>query len=102
MQRVVKERQPQPEITVRELQLKDSISPLIAAYKCANSDGYCVLTKFSKKSYRSGFIPLNGCGTPRYEGANPMEAIESASGSRKVYLFSSQDEMLRAMLEKKF
>ena len=101
MKRIVKVLPPDAVITVNQLRSSDH-APVIAAYRSANSEAYCVLSQVSKDGYRAAFIPLNGAQKPRYFGENVYDAIEKASASRSVFLFSSMEEMLKAMVNKSF
>lgn len=89
-------------ITVDQLRGNSCLGPLIAAYRSHSSNAYCVLTNLSKSGYKAGFIPLNGCNAPRYLADDPYTAIEKASANRKVFLFKSMEEMLKAMVNQDF
>lgn len=108
-------KEPEAKVITLDKLKETSRGSVIAAYRCANSDAYCVLAEISHimtsnnteisiygKMKAFGFIPLNGAGAGRFVKYNIWECIELASQSRKVYLFNSMREMLKAMLDNSF
>ena len=90
----------------KEVKLNDMIGNEIVAYRSLNSEGYCILSKLTKRADGEqvyGFITLNASNSsPRFEGRNWFEAIKTASASRTIYTFNNMEEMLKAMVNKTF
>lgn len=95
------------EITIEELE-RVCGSNLIAAYKSANSENYCVLACLQKpireNNYVSqfGFVPLNGITEPRYAAYNLIECLKKVSTQRKLYIFDNMKELITAISNSTF
>src|SRR5688500_12769571 len=80
------------------------------AYKCQNSEeNYAVLAKLSHPTKDNGytqsygFIPLGQSGDKaRYIASTWFEAVRLAGANRKLFMFTSGKEMIKAMAESKF
>jgi len=73
----------------------------IVAYRCPNSTSVCVLTKLLECKW--GFINLSGSNSkPTFVGNNFDSAVRLACACRDVKVFSSQDDLISSVYNKKF
>lgn len=104
--------EPNPEL----VDLRNLTGNEIIAYR-SNSDNnnYCILSKLNSNGFRNknlhrnydaiyGFVPLNTSNSnPRFCNNSWQGAIQQAVNSkRNVMVFNSQDELLRAILNREF
>jgi hypothetical protein len=104
MKKIISVAKPQE---VRSSELKGNE---VVAYRSKNSENYCILAKLvNKKMYGDkvqevfGFVPLGSSSSePRFVSDTWQGAIEVASQTRSVFMFETWQEMLQAMLNKRF
>lgn len=78
---------------------------LLFAYKSQNSTGYAVLIKVQDGfDIKYGFAPLNNSESNlRFTASTKLECIKAAlKANRDVFVFESQDELLKAMFKRYF